>query len=273
MRQEIFNQFIHSGMLDQEMVRSVALVYTAQRMTRDIQERRADITVVYDNLNFRVEEFIVTPEGDLAIPFYRTENSRLDNARLYFGDDLSLTMVNTWVPDMGDEAPKASEHRNERYDPRDRRAAREQRRGRPVYAKDHTEQIDIDILRQIYHKASGETMDLLRNFWKMVHPVKVARKHNVNDIVYSLGEPDRLEAMFEVRVVRPGAGDHDLDLVHLLTGEPRTTHSSNYGTEQDWLKSLIRRDGRREPELIPNDEERDFMDKAAAYVKANGKQR
>lgn len=272
MRQEIFNQFIHSGMLDQEMIRSIALIYTAQRMTREIQDRRADITVVYENLNFRVEDLIVTPQGDLAIPFYRTENSRLDNARLYLGDDLSLTMVNTWVPDMGDEAPKPSE-RDERYDPRERRSERERRRGRSIDAKEYMGQIEIDILRQIYHKASGETMDLLRSFWKMVHPVQVPRKHNVNDIVYALGEPDRLEAMFEVRVVRPGAGDLDLDLIHLMTGEPCSTHSSRYGTEQDWLKSLIRRDGCREPGLIPNDEERDFMDKAAAYVKANGKKR
>jgi hypothetical protein len=278
-RQELFNQFIHSGMLGSEMVRAIALVYTAQRMTNEIQARRADIRMVIDNLEFRVEELIVSNEGDLAVTFYRPEKSAMDYARLYLGDDLSLTMINSWVPDpveptegddKRDDERRRDNLRSERFDPRDRQACRERVRGRPLKASEYMDQIDIDIIRQIYHVVSAEAVELLRGFWKMVHPVQVPRKHNVNDIVYHLGERDRLEAMFEVRLVRPGGSDSDLDLIHLMTGEPRTTHSSRYGTEQDWLKSLVVRNGRRE-ELIPNDEEREFMEKAKAYVKANDK--
>lgn len=270
MRQELFNRFVHAGMLSTEMVRAIALVYTAQRMTRELHARRVDATLVIENLNFRVDEFIVSTEGDLAMSFYRPEKSWLDNARLYFSDDLSLTMINSWVPDPIEPVEGAA--RDERRDqrPRDDRSRRDHR-GRSFQAKEHMGQVEIDIIRLIYHKVSGETVELLRNFWKTVHPVRIPRHHEVNDIVYALGERDRLEAMFEVRLVRPGGGDSDLDLIHLLTGDPRTTHSSHYGTEQDWLKSLITRDGRRDPELIPNDDEREFMDKATAYVKANGK--
>lgn len=270
MRQELFNQFIHSGMLSTEMVRAVALIYTAQRMTREIHSRRVDATLVFDNLNFRVDEFIVSTEGDLALSFYRPEKSSLDNARLYFSDDLSLTLINSWVPDPVEPTEGAAREESRRdHRPRDDRSRRDHR-GRPLQAKDHLGQVEIDLIRLIYHKVSGETVELLRNFWKTVHPVNIPRKHNVNDIVYALGEGDRLEAMFEVRMVRLGGGDSDLDLIHLLTGEPRTTHSSRYGTEQDWLKSLsIRND--RQPDIIPNDDERDFMDKATAYVKANKK--
>lgn len=272
MRQELFNQFIHAGMLSSEMVRAVALIYTAQRMTTEIHARRADIKLVIENLEFRVDEFIVSPEGDLSLSFYRPEKSAVDNARLQFSDDLSVTMINTWVPDPVQpvEGEAREERRNERFDPRDRQAHREHRRGRPLRAIDHIDQIDIDIIRLVYHKVSGETVDLLRNFWKTVHPVQVPRKHHVGDIVYALGERDRLEAMFEVRLARLGGGDSDLDLIHLLTGDPRTTHSSRYGTEQDWLKSLAIRN-ERQPELIPNDVERDFMDKATTYVKVNDK--
>jgi hypothetical protein len=274
MRQEVFNQFIHSDMFSTEMVRAIALIHTAQRMGREIQERRAEIVLDFDGLNFRVEDFIVSKEGDLALSFYRPEKSQLDNARLYFSDDLSLTMINAWTPDPVEptgEGEARNDRRNERqFEERDRSRNRENARGSRLRASDHLGQVEIDILRLIYHKAAGETVELLRNFWKTIHPVKIARKHNVDDIVYALGERDRLEAMFEVRVVRPGAGDFDLDLVHLLTGEPRNAHSSNYGTEQDWLKSLAVRNV-RQPDLIPNDEERDFMEKARAYVKANDK--
>jgi len=269
-RQNAFNQLMNELRPNFDEVKDVPALYVAHMLGQRLLDSGSDLRMGIEGIEVTLGDFSVNGDGEIQIDYYnqRSEDDRRDDfhqAWLVAGYELRFVLNNTWFHQPPLEVQPTRESEEERNRDDHARARRQDVHRERLEAIKYMDPIDLDILRTTVSIVQTEALDLMRTYWTNEKPQKKHKKLTVGSVVYNLYERDRLNAAWEVRAAGLTT-NQDYELLHLRTGGIEPGFSGDYGTLQEWLKYQASGRGKMVERIVYNNDERDFLGKAQAYI-------
>lgn len=269
-RQNAFNQILKEMRLTGDEIKDIPALYVAHMLGLGMQTTDTRLAMAIEGIDIILGDFNVNGDGDIQIDYYNQraeDDHRPDShqAWLCVSHDLRFVMNNTWFhqPPLEVQPTRASEEDRDRND--HLRARRQDMRRDRLEAGKHMDAVDVELLRTMTSLVQMEALELMRKYWAVEQPQKQHKRLDVSTVVYNLHERDRLNAAWEVRASGL-TRTQDYELLHLRTGAVEPGFSGDYGTLQEWLKYQASGRGQMADQIVYNNDERDFLSKAQAYI-------